>query len=304
VRHDVAGARGGPESGAADPFPPAFLRLLAAVPALVRRTRVGAAAGVHASRGPGGPFLFRAHREYRPGDDLRRVDWRVLARHDRVVVREFEAERDARTEVILDGSASTAPFGGRAALLRACALAAATGLAGGGRVRIVVVADGDASDLCDADGLGSLPAMLDALRSVVTHGGARWDDVLPRLASRASARSRVFFASDLLTDAEPGLLHRFAGRGLSGAILHLRVAEIWSPPTEGLWDAVDAETGARRTIRWTPARSAAVAARAAAHAERWARHAHEVGLAYLPFHAGGEAESLLPLARRIALEVP
>ena len=73
-----------------DLFPPGFLRLLSIVPSVVRRLRAGAVAGTHAAPGSGGPFLFRGHREYRPGDDLRRVDWGVVARFDRVMVREFD----------------------------------------------------------------------------------------------------------------------------------------------------------------------------------------------------------------------
>jgi uncharacterized protein (DUF58 family) len=298
----VGGAHSASDASAdTDPFPPAFLRLLAAVPSLVRRTRVGAAAGVHAARGPGGPFLFRSHREYREGDDLRRVDWGVLARHDRVVVREFEAERDSRTDVWIDGSASLAPFAGLPALLRAAALACATGLSGGGRVHVGVVRGGEPADLFDADDLSAIPALLDALRRVTPDGKASWADALPRLRPRIPARARWFLASDLITEAEPGLLERFGGRGHSGAILHLRVPQVWSPPSEGLWEARDVETGARRTIRWTPARAAAVAAKAAAHAERWARHGREAGLAYLPFAPTTEPEALL---RRIAFEVP
>jgi uncharacterized protein (DUF58 family) len=298
----IGGAHAATDAAAsADPFPPAFLRLLAAVPSLVRRTRMGAAAGVHAARGPGGPFLFRSHREYREGDDLRRVDWGVLARHDRVVVREFEAERDARTDVWIDASASVAPFAGFPALLRAAALAAAAGLSGGGRVHVGVVRGGEPTDLFDADDPSAISALLDAFRRVEPQGRASWADALPRLRPRILARARWFLASDLLTEAEPGLLHRFAGRGLSGAILHLRVPEVWSPPSAGLWEARDVESGARRTIRWTPERAAAVAERAAAHAERWARHAREAGLAYLPFAPTTEPEALL---RRIAFEVP
>ncbi|MFO0933316.1 MAG: DUF58 domain-containing protein [Planctomycetota bacterium] len=81
----------------ADALPPGFLRLLATVPASCGGCAPAPPRGVHAARGTGGPFLFRGHRAYREGDDLRRVDWGVLARHDRVVVREHDAERDART---------------------------------------------------------------------------------------------------------------------------------------------------------------------------------------------------------------
>ncbi|MBL9085610.1 MAG: DUF58 domain-containing protein [Planctomycetia bacterium] len=282
-------------------FPPGFLRLLATVPALVRRVRAGAAAGVHAARGTGGPFLFRGHRAYREGDDLRRVDWGVLARHDRVVVREHDAERDVRTEVWLDGSASLAPGGGRAAAARATALACAVGLCGGGRVRLGVLRDGAAAPRREADDPADLAALLDAIAAETPAHRAGLADALPALAARLPARARLFLVTDLLTDADPALLARAAGRGLSGAVLHLRDPDTWAPPPEGLFEAVDAESGARRVVRWTPDRAERVARRAAAHAERWTHAARAAGLAVVPFAPSTPPEDLLA---RLALEVP
>src|SRR5204862_4183670 len=206
-----------------DLFPPSFLRLLSAVGPLVRRTRTTSAPGAHVAMGPGGPFLFRGHREYRPGDDLRRVDWRVLARHDRVVVREFEAERDARAEVWIDGSASHGPFGGRGAFARAAALACAVGLAGGGRVRLGVLRDGRAEPLVEADDPAGLRDVLVSLSSQTPASRALLDAALPALLARLPRRARLFLLSDLLTRAEPGILHRMAAKAVHGALLHLRV---------------------------------------------------------------------------------
>lgn len=282
-------------------FPPGFLRLLASVPALVRRVHVGAAAGVHAARGTGGPFLFRGHRAYRPGDDLRRVDWAVLARHDRVVVREHDAEREVRTEVWLDGSASVGPEGGRVAAARAAALACAVGLCGGGRVRFGVLRDGAATLRREGDDPADLPGLLEAIAAEAPAHRAGLASALPALCARAPSRARLFLVTDLLTDADPSVLARAAGRGLGGAVLHLRDPDTWSPPSEGLVEAVDAETGVRRVVRWTPARAERVARRAAAHALPWAHAARAAGLAFLPFAPASPPEDLLA---RIALEVP
>ncbi|MCC7140282.1 MAG: DUF58 domain-containing protein [Planctomycetes bacterium] len=274
-------------------FPPAFLRLLAAVPTVVRRARAGAAAGARAARGAGGAFLFRGHRPYRPGDDLRRLDWTVLARHDRVVVREFEAERDLRTEVWVDASASMGVAEARGAVARAAALAVATGLADGGRARLGVLAAGDATVRLDADDPAALPEVLRALEAERPAGRAHLAEALPRLLARVPARARLVLVTDLLTDADPAVLARLAGRGLSGALLHLRVPAVWAPPAEGLVEARDVETGAVRTVRWTPALAAEATARAGAHAERWARAAAAAGLACLPFAPSTPPETLL-----------
>nr|MBP7571429.1 DUF58 domain-containing protein [Acidobacteriota bacterium] len=55
---------------------------------------------------------FAEHRGYEPGDDLRRVDWRLYARTDRFYVKQFEADSNANLVVVLDVSASMR-FGSR-----------------------------------------------------------------------------------------------------------------------------------------------------------------------------------------------
>lgn len=275
-------------------FPPAFLRFLASVDGLVRRARAGADAGARAAGGAGGPFLFRGHREYRPGDDLRRLDWGVLGRLDRAVVREHEEERDVRTEVVLDGSASLRPFGGWPAAARAAALAAAVGLAGGdARVRLAVLRGEAPTILCEADGPAGLKELLAALSAERPAGTLDLAAALPALAVRLPSRARLVLVSDLLTAAPPEVLFRIAGRGRRGALLHLRVPEASAPSPGAHWLARDAETGVEREVRFTADVAARVAARAQAHADRWAHAAREAGLAYLPFAPTTEPDVLL-----------
>jgi len=49
---------------------------------------------------------FAEHRAYNPGDDVRRIDWRVYGRTDRLIVREFQAETNANLTLVLDVSKS------------------------------------------------------------------------------------------------------------------------------------------------------------------------------------------------------
>jgi uncharacterized protein (DUF58 family) len=281
-------------------FPAAFLRLLSVVPAAVRRLHAGVADGERAVRGQGGRFLFRGHREYRPGDDPRRLDWNVEARLGRLAVREHDTERDVLTEVWLDGSASTGPYGGRAQAARAAALSAAVGLAGRGRVRLGVVRDGEPRLLLEARESGQVRLVLRALSAERPTGRAGLAAALPRLARRLPRGARFLLVSDLLSRADPGALHAFAGRGIRGALLHLRVPEV-TAPAPGRWLARDVESGATRAVVLDEQAAARVAARARAHADLWARHATSVGLHYLPFAPSTPAEALL---RRLALEVP
>ena len=66
----------------------------------------GVLAGLHKSPYKGQSVEFLQHREYVRGDDLRRVDWKVWGRQDRLYVKEYEEETSLRLALLVDGSAS------------------------------------------------------------------------------------------------------------------------------------------------------------------------------------------------------
>jgi uncharacterized protein (DUF58 family) len=66
----------------------------------------GFLSGMHRSPYFGQSVEFLQHREYVPGDDLRRVDWKVWAKQDRLYVKQFEEDTNVRSTVLVDISAS------------------------------------------------------------------------------------------------------------------------------------------------------------------------------------------------------
>lgn len=95
--------------------PPASRFLDPAVLAGIRDLRLAARtvvegyfAGQHLDLRSGIGVEFSQYRSYQPGDDPRRVDWRVYGRSDRYFVRESEIERDVTVRFLLDASASMA----------------------------------------------------------------------------------------------------------------------------------------------------------------------------------------------------
>ena len=62
--------------------------------------------GSHESRLAGAGLEFSQYRSYEPGDDLRRIDWRLYARSDRYYVREADAEMSLTVRFLLDTSES------------------------------------------------------------------------------------------------------------------------------------------------------------------------------------------------------
>jgi uncharacterized protein (DUF58 family) len=68
----------------------------------------GSTIGQHRSPVKGASVEFRQHRFYVPGDEPRRLDWRVLARTDRPYVKEYDEETNLRCVIALDTSGSMA----------------------------------------------------------------------------------------------------------------------------------------------------------------------------------------------------
>ncbi len=68
--------------------------------------------GMHRSPYFGASVDFAEHRGYVPGDDIRRVDWRLFARTDRFYIKEYEADTNSNFSVLLDVSKSMG-FGSR-----------------------------------------------------------------------------------------------------------------------------------------------------------------------------------------------
>ncbi len=81
-----------------------------------RRLVEGAISGMHRSPFHGFNIEFASYREYTPGDDLRRLDWRVFARSDRHYIKQYEEESNVRVTFVVDASASMGYKGEGAAL--------------------------------------------------------------------------------------------------------------------------------------------------------------------------------------------
>lgn len=68
----------------------------------------GAYSGRHVAKRRGGAGEFVDYREYSPGDDLRKLDWKALARTGRTYLKLFQDETDLRCTLVMDTSGSMA----------------------------------------------------------------------------------------------------------------------------------------------------------------------------------------------------
>lgn len=86
-------------------------KALLAIESMELRTRIvidGLQLGLHRSRDHGFSVEFSEYRNYTPGDDLKHLDWKVMARTDRPYLKQFEAETNLRVQILLDQSRSMA----------------------------------------------------------------------------------------------------------------------------------------------------------------------------------------------------
>src|SRR5205809_105649 len=91
---------------------PALVERLNYLQVTARSVVEGATTGLHRSPLKGASIEFRQHRFYAPGDEPRRLDWRVLARTDRPYIKEYEHESNLRCVLLLDCSGSMG-YGGK-----------------------------------------------------------------------------------------------------------------------------------------------------------------------------------------------
>jgi uncharacterized protein (DUF58 family) len=85
---------------------PVVLARIGDLELVARMVVEGVINGLHRSPHLGSSMDFAEHRAYMPGDDIRRIDWKLFARSDRHFIKEFEADTNTNFTVLVDTSAS------------------------------------------------------------------------------------------------------------------------------------------------------------------------------------------------------
>jgi uncharacterized protein (DUF58 family) len=203
------------------------LSRLANVPLFSRRPMQGSVSGRHASPHRGSSVEFAEYRKYVPGDDLRRLDWRVYGRSDRFYVKEFEADTNLRCCFILDTSGSMA-FGstGITKIEYARKLAGSLGYLAvqqGDAVGVSCVSDGVVRSLPPTRNPAHLGEFFDVLEEAKPEGGTHLASVLHELAETIRQRALIVILSDLFIEPEQlrGCFQHLRFRKHDVAIFHL-----------------------------------------------------------------------------------
>ncbi|MSU64064.1 MAG: DUF58 domain-containing protein [Pedosphaera sp.] len=175
-----------------------------AQPLLARFPMEGTVSGQHRSPHRGSSVEFAEYRNYVPGDDLRRLDWRVFARSDRFYMKEFEAETNLRCYLVFDSSASMRFIGKHGSKLDYARRMIAT-------LAYLIVHQGDAAGLLSVGektvfeipprrNPAHLQLILEMLGKVEPIGETGLVSALHDLAEKVRRRALVIIFSDFFAD--------------------------------------------------------------------------------------------------------
>ena len=173
-----------------------------------RRLVEGAINGQHRSPFHGFNIEFASYREYTPGDDLRRLDWRVFARSDRHYIKQYEQESNARVSFVMDASASMNYRGSKATLSKfdyAATLVVAMGMLLARQqdpVGLVLFNEEATTVLPPSATQSQITVMSDLLQSCVPARKTELGSLLHSLSGQLRRRGLLVIVSDLFTDLD------------------------------------------------------------------------------------------------------
>src|SRR5437867_3718168 len=261
-RHGSGGAR--PGGGELRQWlDPAIVARLAHLDVRARLVVEGFIAGMHRSPFHGFSVEFAEHRPYMPGDPLKNLDWKVWARSDRYLVKQYTEETNLRCHLLLDLSGSMGFRSERASMSKleyAQSLAAALAylmLHQQDAVGTLLFADRPLAYVPARAVRSHLDVLLRTLGSLAPQGRTRLGPALHELAERIKRRGLIILCSDLMdqpTEVLSGLQH-FRHRRHEVIVFHILDPNETEFPYTDTATFVDMESGERITTEpWEIAR--------------------------------------------------
>jgi len=227
-------------------FDEGFLRQLERLLLIMKRPVRGGLKGGRRSVKRGQSVEFADFRDYSLGDDLRLLDWNVLARLEKLFIKLYVEEEDVTIHFLLDASASMAA-GSPPKLLfakRAAAALGYIGLASEDRVAVTALAARAGRRQVALRGSGRVFRLLAALSAIAAADGPT--DLVASVrhaAAQLTGRGVIVLLSDLLDPAADKVIRELAATGSELIVLHTLSPDELDPQLEGDLRLVDSETG-------------------------------------------------------------
>src|SRR3954454_22687809 len=205
-------------------FDEAFLRQLERLLLLMKAPVRGGLKGGRRSVKRGQSVEFADFRDYALGDDLRLLDWNVLARLEKLFIKLYVEEEDVTIHFLLDASASMAA--GRPGKLlfakRAAAALGYIGLASEDRVAVTALAARAGRRQVALRGSGRVFRLLAALSGMpAAEGGTDILAAARHAAAQLSGRGVVILISDLLDPSADRVIRELASTRSELIVLHV-----------------------------------------------------------------------------------
>jgi uncharacterized protein (DUF58 family) len=271
------------------PVAPEVLARIADLELVARIVVEGLMSGLHRSPFHGYSAEFSQYRHYRPGDDLKYVDWKLVARTDRVYTKQFRETTNMASALVIDTSASMnfplarQSAGGKASVSKfRYAVMASAALAH------VISGQGDAVGLVAHDrfvasrsGRHHLRGLLAALTALTPTDRWRPDSIVRRAAERLGRRGLLIVLSDFYDDEGRVFeeLRRAARMGHEVVLFQVMTREEIEFSYRRDIEFVDLENGEAVAVDAGLARRDYTDA-VAAFLERWRRRAGSEGFQY------------------------
>ncbi len=208
-------------------FDPAVLARISSLSLQARWVVDGIMSGIHRSRSKGFSVEFEEHREYSPGDEIRRIDWKALGKFDRYFIKEYEDETNLRAHLLLDASASMDySSDGMTKFAYGCILTASLAyliLRQQDSAGLVTFSSRIDSFIPPKASRGYFMEIVRALERRAAAGETAIGKILEEVASKLTRRGLVILISDLLDEPEEILkgLRLFRFKGNDVIVFHL-----------------------------------------------------------------------------------
>ncbi|MBI4007105.1 MAG: DUF58 domain-containing protein [Planctomycetes bacterium] len=164
----------------------------------------GVLSGLHKSPHKGSSIEFLEHKEYSPGDEIKHIDWKVLARSDKYYLKQFETETNLKCYILLDTSGSMGYCSTGVSKLDYAATLAAS-------LTYLMLNQSDAVGLATFSNeiLNYVPPrtkpshlniLVDVLKNVKAEGKSDLGNVMNIIAEKVKMRSLLIIISDFFDD--------------------------------------------------------------------------------------------------------
>jgi uncharacterized protein (DUF58 family) len=236
---------------------PSLLTAVGDLELVARVTVEGTLSGLHNSPFHGYSAEFSQYRHYRPGDDLKYVDWKLFARTDRLYTKQYRETTNLSAHVLVDASASMS-FAGAAAgrhavskiqYARVAAAALSYLIAGqGDAVGLTVYSDKLQQYIPSRTGQTHLRGVLTTLARMQAGGATAAAPSLRRAVDLLTRRGLLILISDLYDDSDEfeRELRRAVRIGHEVAVFHVLSRDELEFPFRADVELEDLESGTRR----------------------------------------------------------